>query len=896
VGFKVLWSEEWISFDNSDKTKTSYEINQSDNIAVDLDITIPGMNSEIVSGYNRVNILEQVSMDSVGCPEVPIVTYLIAIPDCNGVDLEITAIDSTIISNVNIYPKPELVEVTNNEYTYLEEQFTIDNTVYNTNSFYPNYKAEIVNKGAVRSQHCIRLKIYPVQFNPVTQQIIAYSKFNVKLSFTGVSGLINENVGIFNGVVCNSMINVVDTGLNASINTNSDTPGNITYLNNSSSIQNLLAGNISCDYLVITHEDIRLNADIALQNLMNHRANFNGFDICYITTQLIYDEYPTSENYQSIHNFIKTVYETENIANHTFDGKLGYLLLVGDSRFSNNNICIPSKDQYKDDFYSQLSYSNNEPDIYPDIMIGRISVDEDNNYNQLQNYYEKLSNYHPTEMTNKNTLMIIGNDEGYHAQEIALSRFSQFTSSYIIERRLLLASSYPQDLFIPVWDFVQQGYNNESINDAITDNTIYTNYIGHGAVESWYYNENEIDRDFFFNELDNYKVTNIYSMSCNTGNFQSQTIEDCMAERFIGNSPTKGALSFIASATYTYFGAASSINKKYNESIFVNYSYVLGESHMISKISHPYDFACFNFLGDPALNIFNENSTLSLPDLVLRKCDIDVNENLIRNRENQISFSIRNQSNNQCLDDFDIGFYYRKLGENTWNLIEQIINNENIDVYEEKFFTYNWCPDLDGHYEIKIEADDSNMVSEINEDNNISKILRTISSVNANFPLQTLNESSDSPTVFTNLNNGQELIKFGTSLYNFSGIMQTNFGSNSEKSIVCDLDNDNNLEILFINSDNRLYCYRIDDPDNTIFEYNLDDNWISSDIVIFDINNDSIDEIILSQINKESVANTTYQIEILDINGQQINLLNDFNNFSLPYEGLQELSDYSCFN
>jgi len=81
-----LWSEEWISFDNSDNTIPEHILMQSNNSFVEFEVTIPGMNSRVVDNFNRVNIPEHTKMDSVGFPEFPVVTYLIAIPECDNVN------------------------------------------------------------------------------------------------------------------------------------------------------------------------------------------------------------------------------------------------------------------------------------------------------------------------------------------------------------------------------------------------------------------------------------------------------------------------------------------------------------------------------------------------------------------------------------------------------------------------------------------------------------------------------------------------------------------------------------------------------------------------------------------------------------------------------------------
>jgi hypothetical protein len=81
-----LRSEEWISFDNSDNITPENIVIQSNNSFVEFEVTIPGMNSNDVNSFQRVSIPEHTKTDSIGNPEVPIISFLIAIPECDNVN------------------------------------------------------------------------------------------------------------------------------------------------------------------------------------------------------------------------------------------------------------------------------------------------------------------------------------------------------------------------------------------------------------------------------------------------------------------------------------------------------------------------------------------------------------------------------------------------------------------------------------------------------------------------------------------------------------------------------------------------------------------------------------------------------------------------------------------
>ncbi|NQT76606.1 MAG: hypothetical protein HQ565_02755, partial [Bacteroidetes bacterium] len=142
-----------------------------------------------------------------------------------------------------------------------------------------------------------------------------------------------------------------------------------------------------------------------------HRAEYNGFDIAIVKVEKVIDIFnipgEDHEWEKAIRRFIKAVYEGEN-ANNTYDGKLGYVLLVGGATidsvdgipasydlnpgalFQNNN---PSSVYPSDYYYSCLTSNNGIYDDVGELYIGRFSVDD---ANKLHNIVEKTI-YHERE-------------------------------------------------------------------------------------------------------------------------------------------------------------------------------------------------------------------------------------------------------------------------------------------------------------------------------------------------------------------------------------------------------------------------------------------------------------------------------------------------------------------
>lgn len=273
--------QNWIEFTSSESTKPHCKVIKSNDTIIEFEVTIPGMFSTEIDTFKRVNIKEHTGLDSVGFPEVPIVSFLLAIPKCDSVYLDIDLQDSTDYSNINIYPAPELVlDTAAGGAIALVEEFSYDSTAYNTDDWFPGTLAETMDKGAIREQDVVRVLFYPVQFNPVDKKILAYSKAKVTLTFYNSSGSLQKDVGIFNEVVGNATINFNSNGLNASVNCGAglDDSGSFKWVTSFSN------GHIedSCDYLIITNQNFYTDtiARNEIEKLAQHRTDFNGFNVC----------------------------------------------------------------------------------------------------------------------------------------------------------------------------------------------------------------------------------------------------------------------------------------------------------------------------------------------------------------------------------------------------------------------------------------------------------------------------------------------------------------------------------------------------------------------------------------------------------------------------------------
>lgn len=864
--------QEFIEFEPSDNTEVSYDVLVSDNTMVEFEVELPGIYSNEVDSFIRVEIKNHAKLDSTGFPEVPKLSFLVAIPVCDGFILTVDLIDSVKVDGINIYPAPAIVEdSTGDGFKFLREEFVYNQTAYSTDSYFPGIYAESLDKGAVRAQQCVRVFLYPVQFNPVLQQINACSKMKVTLTFTNPTGPVNENVGIFNEMLGNTMINYISNGLNASVSCGA---GDGTYNPEDYWVTSLPSSHRiedPCDYLIITAGEFFDNPD--LYNLAIHREIFNGFDVKIITRTVIDNDMPGTILYLKIRDLIKNTY-SDGIANNTFDGKLAYVNLFGDVELENDPFDgIPTSDEGYDIFYSQLTPG----DPLPDIMIGRCSADD---AVQVHNVVTKILNFEPETMVgNENMLTVLGDDNNFYTSQSGylndmdnISLLGCYTKKFMI----------PPDFSYPLPEWINVTYAGQTIPIEYENGLMFLNYFGHGASEYWGISTGFIS--FSYSNLNTSqhidRIPFIFSSACCTGSFH--TSDNCMAEQFLCYNSNMGSIGFLGSSRVTSSESFVMVPDCYH-SIFNNFSFVQGESVMEVKIAD-YDIAdyniegytgnwCkdFNLFGDPALNIMYENTDEINPDLAIKKSEIFFDTELIQFGEVvTIDAVIRNYSWKEAAS-FNVNCY---LGDPSLSGSILLGSNQIVELnaYEYETISFTWNTEEFGAdiYDIYIVIDPENVITEMNYENNKNFRTKAIYYFHPNFPVTNYLQFNSHVIAFDvdDENAGTEIMH-GQSIFTIEGEQLNPFNVTQTIGNTCIANLSNNANNQIIHTTKKPNP-KITSAGNPSWLYNIDGSKYTP--IVLDIDNDGYEEVICLSLDAQSNAS----IYCLDNVGELRWFIDDF--------------------
>ena len=318
--------------------------------------------------------------DSIGYPELPMITCLVAFPDSVTPYLEFAVSGQREQSVAPVYPAP--ARAMSYEYTpTVIDSFIQDSTAYASDDFWPSERVRIIGETRICDQRLLQVQLFPAQYRASDSLLCTVSAFSVSVSFDSSEAVWSSTgLGPFQRMVDGSSI----VGYHAVLQTRSPEPvyfGEVDPLTGPSRMP---------DYLIICASGLYDQCNTAIDDLAEHRVSLNQFDVALVTTDEILEDFGGSATVitdEILRNFTEHMWDTW--AQPTVK-KPEYLLLIGDhdaASYGSEPWFLPTH-QYpwgetstpwwdmvgNDEWYA---YFNDDRDIdndFPDMMVGRLSV------------------------------------------------------------------------------------------------------------------------------------------------------------------------------------------------------------------------------------------------------------------------------------------------------------------------------------------------------------------------------------------------------------------------------------------------------------------------------------------------------------------------------------------
>ena len=633
----------WISFDGVTAAPTAprVQIISTSSSQIQLIISTPGMLCETIehdgTDYKRLSFPEYFHTHETGYPALPALRQLLAVPRGCDVDVSVASSDTLVFSDCIVYPVEEIVtRYTDEGWPYLDTEFSKDSQAYSRGGNYPDSTASAESGGSFRGQGVLPMALYPVRFDASKSEIYACPDMLVTIELTGGSGSFSEDVGPFGGIAERLLLCYAGKGHIALRGPAGDGDWGV---------QTSVAAceELKTDYLMIVEGS--LMECPALERLAQHRASYDGFNVAIVSDATVISHHGQGEiSDEAIKNFIQSLYETGS-AEHVGDGKLAYVLLVGDAQDADHggtNSLIPAHEETlqgtstgstTDHWYACVYGAT---DWYPDLMIGRLCASDTTEFRrEVQKFVGYEEDANSSDPWRTNILLTDGfcvEDESVHdafdaAQEV-------IPGGYEVEEVHALD-----------WSGITCQAQRDSVR-AVHRNRINDTEQGLFALELCAHGH--IHMCYSFRREDVAELTNTggqlpfwMSHSCLTGAYDMYEPVtdpyDCLGEVLmhqheIAGEPT-GALAFFGPSETT-IAPWGGIGAYVWEGLFDGSEHQIGGFLTYAKMKHisrTGSFAHalkFNLLGDPAIDIMltdtGGDGYSSAPDYAVRELGLSV--------------------------------------------------------------------------------------------------------------------------------------------------------------------------------------------------------------------------------------------------------------------------------
>jgi len=317
--------------------------------------------------------------DSIGYPELPMITCLVAVPDSVTPELEYSISNERILSVLPVYPSP--AHIISNEFTPdIIDSFVQDSTAYSSNKFWPSERVRIIGEIKICDQRLLQVQCFPAQYRAADSSLSVVSSFSVTVNFDSSEAIwSNTGLGHFQRMVSGSPI----VGYSPIAQSHAPVPvyfGEVDPEDGPSRMP---------EYLIICASGLYTQSKAAIDTLGEHRAFLNGFDVALVTTDSILADFggsATAITSTIIRDFTEHMWS--EWGDSTSNTTPAYLLLIGDHEdpeFSDEPWFLPTHLypynpetlEYfvgNDEWYTYFNQPDSVNNAFPEMSVGRLSL------------------------------------------------------------------------------------------------------------------------------------------------------------------------------------------------------------------------------------------------------------------------------------------------------------------------------------------------------------------------------------------------------------------------------------------------------------------------------------------------------------------------------------------
>lgn len=519
--------------------------------------------------YHKLTVPQSGILRLEGLPETPVAGQAFEVPYGVDFSIEVYKSDFITIKDCRICPAQPAVSRGSSSVSY-----SISSSTYTHNADVPE-KIGLFDSsqiGVMRGHRIFFLQVNPVQFNPATGEVKLFSNIELKVRFSSRAAIEPIRSSLDSGAFETNFKRVV---------ANYTDPKTLGTAGSSREVRT----EPGCDYLILTNGAFNQTNTSDGQNPLTNFSNWKkqmGFDTMIVDVDTLKGTNPSVTS-DDIVNYLQNAY-------NTWSKVPTYVLLVGDSDL------VPTCYKHDDPAYlplhnyklaSDLYYGTLDgTDIYPDIYVGRFSVDT---IQQCTDVVNKTINYEKNPPANAayynnepyaalfedvpdgtpptsdgredTTFRIIENAEDIRGHAVANGY--NYTRIYNTSSNFAQGPvKYENGTNVPANLTIAGGFNwngsTADISNAINSGAFLTTFNGHGSRDGW---ANPSFHNTDVNALTNAGLpTVVFSWACQTGWFDNETDDvglntaansESFCETFL-RRPNSGAVAILGSSRNSY--------------------------------------------------------------------------------------------------------------------------------------------------------------------------------------------------------------------------------------------------------------------------------------------------------------------------------------------------------
>ncbi len=514
-GFEVLQS-------NPQKISMAFSIRE-------FDLTDMAVNRE---SLKKIDLPGHFLPNDEGMPDLPGTGHLLAIPQGSTARLRITGLQTETLQNIELAPAPRIPKTTENGPLF----YAKNQSVYNTNAFYPANPINISGQTQIRGVDVVMLGITPFQYNPVTKELIVLKDVEIEVVFEGGNGQFGDNRlrnRWWDPLLADMLLNYVQLPAPSPV---------------------WGRAGVGAEYLIICPDDPTF---LAWADTIRMFRSKQGISTGIVTT------------YEMGGNTVNNIRTYINNAYNTWDIPPAAILILGDYGTSGNTVVSPIWDSYcaSDNIFGDVN--NND---LPDIVMSRIPAQ---NATHLETMIGKFISYETNPPTSPDYYIHPVTALGWQTErwfQVCIEVVGGFFRNELGKDPVRVNAIYDGNPSVDPWstapntntimnyfgpnglDYIPaspsalggwSGGTSNQINSAINNGSFLLLHRDHGYEQGWgepaYSNSS-------LGGLNNEDLTFVYSVNCLTGKFNWSG--ECFAEGFYRQP--KRAFGIIAASEVSY--------------------------------------------------------------------------------------------------------------------------------------------------------------------------------------------------------------------------------------------------------------------------------------------------------------------------------------------------------